>query len=192
MKIILLLSAINLKHLLAYHIKYGNKLPWSLYLHMTLTKPLFMHLIIYYTHYIIIVRMNYYQRVYFKGVQLTDTSHNSYQTFGPIKNIRQSNPFMLCGPIKKGSIYNFIHAIYSSPNHPNMKVLWPLFVKWLLTAKLLLALVGTVILGSEYQKTHDHILLSDGSGSLQTLLLAHLYKWNSWTTPQWSSATTVL
>jgi hypothetical protein len=40
-----------------------------------------------------------------------------------------------------------------------------------LTAKLLLALASTVILGSESHRTHDRILLSDGSGSLQTLLL---------------------
>jgi hypothetical protein len=38
-----------------------------------------------------------------------------------------------------------------------------------LTAKLLLALASTVILGSESHRTHDHILLSDGSGSLQSL-----------------------
>jgi hypothetical protein len=50
-----------------------------------------MHLIIsYYTHYIIIVRMNYYQRIYLKDVQLTDPGCNSYQTFVLSKNIRQS------------------------------------------------------------------------------------------------------
>jgi hypothetical protein len=43
-----------------------------------------------------------------------------------------------------------------------------LAIKWL-TAKLLLALASTLILGSEYYGTHDHILLSDGSGSRQTL-----------------------
>jgi hypothetical protein len=37
-----------------------------------------------------------------------------------------------------------------------------------LTAKLLLALSNKVVLGSESHGTHDHILLSDGSGSLQT------------------------
>jgi hypothetical protein len=37
-----------------------------------------------------------------------------------------------------------------------------------MTAKLLLALASTVILGSESHETHDHTLLSDGSGSLQT------------------------
>jgi hypothetical protein len=37
-----------------------------------------------------------------------------------------------------------------------------------LTAKLLLALAITVILGFESRGTHDHILLSDGSRSLQT------------------------
>jgi hypothetical protein len=37
-----------------------------------------------------------------------------------------------------------------------------------LTAKLLLALASTVILGSESHGTHYHILLSDGSGSIQT------------------------
>jgi hypothetical protein len=37
---------------------------------------------------------------------------------------------------------------------------------WLLTAKLLLALASTVILDSQSHGTHDHILLSDGSGSL--------------------------
>jgi hypothetical protein len=39
----------------------------------------------------------------------------------------------------------------------------------LLTAKLLLALAGTVILGSKSCRTDDHILLSDGYGSLQSL-----------------------
>jgi hypothetical protein len=39
-----------------------------------------------------------------------------------------------------------------------------------LTAKLLLALASTVTLGSESHGTHDHVLLSDGSGSLQTTL----------------------
>jgi hypothetical protein len=68
-----------------------------------------MHLLIsYYTHYIIILRMNYHQRVYLKGAQLIDKGHNGYQTFGPIKSIWHTNPFMLCGPIQKGSIYNFI------------------------------------------------------------------------------------
>jgi hypothetical protein len=38
-----------------------------------------------------------------------------------------------------------------------------IFVQWLLTANLLLATVSTVILGSEYHRIHDHILLSDGS-----------------------------
>jgi hypothetical protein len=38
----------------------------------------------------------------------------------------------------------------------------------LLIPKLLLALTSTVILGSELRGTHYHILLSDGSGSLQT------------------------
>jgi hypothetical protein len=72
---------------------------------MTVTKPLFMHLIIsYQTHYIIILRMNYYQRVYLKGAQLTDTGHKGYQTFGPIKNIQLTNLFMRYGPIQKGSV----------------------------------------------------------------------------------------
>jgi hypothetical protein len=35
---------------------------------------------------------------------------------------------------------------------------------------LLLALANTVIFGSESHGNHDHILLSDGSGSLQTRL----------------------
>jgi hypothetical protein len=39
-----------------------------------------------------------------------------------------------------------------------------------LTVKLLLALASTVILGSESHETHDHILLSDGSGGLQAIL----------------------
>jgi hypothetical protein len=34
--------------------------------------------------------------------------------------------------------------------------------------KLLLALASTLIRGSESHGTHDHVLLSDGSGSLQT------------------------
>jgi hypothetical protein len=40
-----------------------------------------------------------------------------------------------------------------------------------LTYKWLLALASIVILGSESHGTNDHILLSDGSGSLQTLAL---------------------
>jgi hypothetical protein len=36
-----------------------------------------------------------------------------------------------------------------------------------LTVKLLLVLASTVILGSESHETHDHILLSQGFGSLQ-------------------------
>jgi hypothetical protein len=43
------------------------------------------------------------------------------------------------------------------------------FLNWLLhslTAKLLLALDSTVILGCESQVTHDHILLTAGPGSL--------------------------
>jgi hypothetical protein len=42
---------------------------------------------------------------------------------------------------------------------------------YLLTAELLLALASTVILGSKSHGTHDHILLSDSSGSLQATLL---------------------
>jgi hypothetical protein len=41
--------------------------------------------------------------------------------------------------------------------------------EWLLTAKLLLGLASTVILDSESHGTHGHILLSEGSGSLQPL-----------------------
>jgi hypothetical protein len=37
-----------------------------------------------------------------------------------------------------------------------------------LTAKLLLTFTSTVIIGSESHRTHDHILLSDSSESLQT------------------------
>jgi hypothetical protein len=44
------------------------------------------------------------------------------------------------------------------------------FKRWV-TAKLLLALSSTVIPGSESHGTHDHVLVSDGSGSLQTILL---------------------
>jgi hypothetical protein len=43
----------------------------------------------------------------------------------------------------------------------------PALTDWL-TAKLLLALDRTVILGSESHETRDHIFLSNGSGSLQT------------------------
>jgi hypothetical protein len=43
------------------------------------------------------------------------------------------------------------------------------FCRFWLTAKLLLALASTVIFGYESHGTHGHILLSDGSGSLQTL-----------------------
>jgi hypothetical protein len=39
-----------------------------------------------------------------------------------------------------------------------------------LVAKLLLTFASTVILGCEFHGTHDHILLSDGSGSLQTTI----------------------
>jgi uncharacterized membrane protein YkvI len=45
-----------------------------------------------------------------------------------------------------------------------------------LTAKLLLALASTVILGSESHGTHDLILLSDGSGSLQTTDLLFIFQ----------------
>jgi hypothetical protein len=41
----------------------------------------------------------------------------------------------------------------------------PVVGDWL-TAKLLLALASTLILGSESYGTHDHIVLSDLSGSL--------------------------
>jgi hypothetical protein len=40
--------------------------------------------------------------------------------------------------------------------------------KPIVTAKLLLALASTAILGSEFQGFRDHILLSDGCGSPQT------------------------
>jgi hypothetical protein len=36
-----------------------------------------------------------------------------------------------------------------------------------MAAELLLALVSTVIIGFESDGTQDHVLLSDGSGSLQ-------------------------
>jgi hypothetical protein len=42
------------------------------------------------------------------------------------------------------------------------------------SSKLLMGLASTVILSSESHKTHDHILLSDGSGSLQTTASALL------------------
>jgi hypothetical protein len=51
-----------------------------------------------------------------------------------------------------------------------------------LSGKLLLALASTVILGSKFHGTHDQILLSDGSGSLQNSLLsglASLYNFGS-------------
>jgi hypothetical protein len=72
------------------------------------------------------------------------------------------------------------------PSHANL-ILWLLApagssFSWL-TAKLLLALASTVILGSESHRTHGHILLSDGSGSLQTLsnLLQLLTPGLNWT-----------
>jgi hypothetical protein len=37
-----------------------------------------------------------------------------------------------------------------------------------LTAKLLLVLASTVIFGSDFHGSHDHTLLTDDSGSLQT------------------------
>jgi hypothetical protein len=37
-----------------------------------------------------------------------------------------------------------------------------------LSATLMLALASTVMLGSEFHGTHNHISLSDGYGSLQT------------------------
>jgi hypothetical protein len=43
-----------------------------------------------------------------------------------------------------------------------------MLVSLLLTAKLLLGLASTAIHYSEPHGTHDHILLSDGFGSLQT------------------------
>jgi hypothetical protein len=42
-----------------------------------------------------------------------------------------------------------------------------------LTAKLLLVLASTMIFGAESDGTHDHILLSEGSRSLQTLWSTH-------------------
>jgi hypothetical protein len=42
-----------------------------------------------------------------------------------------------------------------------------------LTVKLLLVLASAVILGSESHGTHDHILISDGSGSLQKIPLTN-------------------
>jgi hypothetical protein len=45
------------------------------------------------------------------------------------------------------------------------------------SSELLLALASTVILGSEYQGTHDHILLCDGSGSFHTIASAvHVHR----------------
>jgi hypothetical protein len=41
------------------------------------------------------------------------------------------------------------------------------------SSKLLYALASTMILGSESYGTHDHILLSDGSESLQTVGWLH-------------------
>jgi hypothetical protein len=41
-----------------------------------------------------------------------------------------------------------------------------------LTAKLLLTLASIVILGSESHETNYHILLSDGSGSLQSAIVS--------------------
>jgi hypothetical protein len=52
-----------------------------------------------------------------------------------------------------------------------------LLLKVLLPAKLLLALSSTVILDSESHGTHGHILLSDGSGSLQTLFSRYDVPW---------------
>jgi hypothetical protein len=46
---------------------------------------------------------------------------------------------------------------------------WATYVQ---SSKLLLALASTVIFSFESHETHDHILLPDGSGSLQ----AHLYE----------------
>jgi hypothetical protein len=48
---------------------------------------------------------------------------------------------------------------------------WLYSVSCNLTTKLLVALASTMILGSESHGTHGHILLSDGSGSLQDGLL---------------------
>jgi hypothetical protein len=44
----------------------------------------------------------------------------------------------------------------------------------LLTAKLLLVLASTTILGSESHGTHDYISLSDGAGTLQTTEISGL------------------
>jgi hypothetical protein len=45
-----------------------------------------------------------------------------------------------------------------------------------LTAKLLLALATTVIFGSESRGTHDHILLSNVSGSRATVVRGHSHE----------------
>jgi hypothetical protein len=44
------------------------------------------------------------------------------------------------------------------------------FWTYLLTSKLLLVLASTVILDSEYHGTHHRILVSDSTGSLQTIV----------------------
>jgi hypothetical protein len=62
--------------------------------------------------------------------------------------------------------------MHSYPCHPHGHAIsrTPFFCS--LTSKLLLALISTVILVSEFHGTHDRILLSDGSGSLRTHLNA--------------------
>jgi hypothetical protein len=57
-------------------------------------------------------------------------------------------------------------------SHVRAKYDW--LTDWL-TAKLLLVLASTVILGSESHEIHDHILLSDGSGSLQCPLTGQVW-----------------
>jgi hypothetical protein len=70
-----------------------------------------------------------------------------------------AHSFFVPGPAGFTTIFFFLH-------------------RWMsLTSKLLLTLDSTVILGSESHETHDHILLSDRSGSLQAtqILVGQLY-----------------
>jgi hypothetical protein len=56
-----------------------------------------------------------------------------------------------------------------APSDERLGLSFVLVIVTLLTGKLLLVLASTVILGSESHGTQDYILLSDGSGSLQTI-----------------------
>jgi hypothetical protein len=66
----------------------------------------------------------------------------------------------------EGLLFN--HFYVQTPCNPLIKDHTEILYKARMPVKLLLALASTVILGSKSHGFHDHILLSDGFGSLQT------------------------